>query len=129
MSEGEAMTADSDEYPTALANTLADAMKLWDECDGIDADDPSLRECIENDWSLAAFLALYVRRLPVEQRMEAMGMERPAQLVHLPWAREASHEHEWDYESGLGHYFVCRTCGARMSPSDSAPKNDEPERP
>lgn len=57
-------------YPTALADLLAEAMGLWDEAGTQDPGepeaDPSLQECVENDWNLAAFLALYLQRRGVD---------------------------------------------------------------
>ncbi|MCU1488269.1 MAG: hypothetical protein JWN67_5015 [Actinomycetia bacterium] len=76
-------------YPTDLANMLANAMTIWDEAEGLDPgavpDDPSLAEAIENDWSLAEFLALHISRRPVSERMVAMGMvEAPGHWVETP---------------------------------------------
>ena len=61
---------------TDLAGLISDAMKLWDEfaATGEDQGDPSLAECIKNNWTLAEFLGLYLVRRPVDIRASTCGL-------------------------------------------------------
>lgn len=67
----DAPSAPSAVYPTELAGLVSDIFQRWDDEGNLDME---YQECLNEGWTLAEFVALCLIRLPVEQRMEAMGM-------------------------------------------------------